>query len=126
MTNQDAPDRIWIEEDDGCPYFYDASELAEAGGPLIEYIRADLTALRSTPPVGARVTGWQPIETAPHEELVVLGWQEDGVWKQEIALASAGERFPNGYSNRWTHGRATHWMPLPEPPAALLPAGEGK
>lgn len=126
MTNQDAPDRIWIEEDDGCPYFYDASELAEAGGPLIEYIRADLTALRSTPPVWARVTGWQQIETAPHEELVVLGWQEDGAWKQEIALASAGERFPNGYSNMWTHGRATHWMPLPEPPAALLPAGEGE
>jgi hypothetical protein len=42
MTRDDAPDRIWIEEDDGCPYFYDASELAEAGGPLIEYIRADL------------------------------------------------------------------------------------
>lgn len=42
MTNQDAPDRIWIEEDDGCPYFYDASELAEAGGPLIEYLRADI------------------------------------------------------------------------------------
>ena len=44
MTRDDAPDRIWIEEDDGCPYFYDASELAEAGGPLIEYIRADLAA----------------------------------------------------------------------------------
>lgn len=88
--------------------------------------RGAIAALRSAPPVGARVTGWQQIETAPHEELVVLGWQEDGAWKQEIALASAGERFPNGYSNMWTHGRATHWMPLPEPPAALLPAGEGE
>ena len=61
---------------------------------------------------------WQPIETAPHEELVVLGWSEDGVWKQEIALASAGDRYPNGYSNRWLHGRATHWMPLPAAPKA--------
>lgn len=64
---------------------------------------------------------WQPIETAPHEELLVLGWWElwpTKVWKQEIALASAGERFPNGYSNRWEHGRATHWMPLPVPPEA--------
>ena len=76
--------------------------------------------------VTVREAGWRPIETAPHEELVVLGWQENGVWKQEIALASAGERFPNGYSNMWAHGCATHWMPLPEPPAALLPAGEGE
>lgn len=59
---------------------------------------------------------WQPIATAPHEELIVLAWFEGDVWKQEIALASAGERFPNGYSNRWIHGRATHWMPLPAPP----------
>lgn len=61
--------------------------------------------------------GWQPIETAPHETLVILGWRENGVWKQEIALASAGERLPNGYSNRWWHGQATHWMPLPAPPS---------
>lgn len=68
-----------------------------------------LTALR-----GAQ--GWQPIETAPHEELVVLGWREGDRWKQEIALASAGERFANGYSNRWCHGLATHWQPLPPAP----------
>lgn len=74
--------------------------------------------------VTVREAGWRPIETAPHEELVVLGWQEDGVWKQEIALASAGKRLPNGYSNRWMHGRATHWMPLPEPP--VFSALEGK
>ncbi len=63
-----------------------------------------------------KAEAWQPIETAPHEALVVLGWYEDASWKQEIALASAGERFSNGYSNRWWHGRATHWMPLPAPP----------
>lgn len=67
-----------------------------------------------------KARGWQPIETAPHEELLVLGWYEGSIWKQEIALASAGQRWDNGYSNRWFHGRATHWMPLPQPPA-----GEG-
>lgn len=64
MTNQDAPDRIWIEEDDGCPYFYDASELAEAGGPLIEYIRADLA---STCAKNAQVA---PAPVVPAEGLV--------------------------------------------------------
>ena len=88
---------------------------------------ADPTVTALAPVADAELeAGWRPIETAPHEELVVLGWQENGVWKQEIALASAGERFPNGYSNMWAHGCATHWMPLPEPPAALLPAGEGE
>lgn len=60
--------------------------------------------------------GWMPIETAPHEKLCVLGWLEGGVWKQEIDVASAGQRWPNGYSNRWFHGQATHWMRLPAPP----------
>lgn len=60
---------------------------------------------------------WNPIETAPHETLVILGWyDENGVFKQEIALASAGRRYPGGTSDMWWHGLATHWMPLPDPP----------
>lgn len=61
---------------------------------------------------------WQPIETAPHETLVVLGWHdENGVFKQEIGLASAGTRYPGGASDMWWHGSATHWMSLvPAPP----------
>ena len=59
---------------------------------------------------------WRLIETAPHEELVVLGWFEGDTWKQEIGLASAGERYDNGYSSRWWHGQATHWAPLLPPP----------
>lgn len=60
---------------------------------------------------------WHPIDSAPHETLVVLGWyDENGVFKQEIALASAGRRYPGGASDMWWHGRATHWMPLPAPP----------
>lgn len=60
---------------------------------------------------------WHPIDSAPHETLVVLGWyDENEVFKQEIALASAGRRYPGGASDMWWHGRATHWMPLPAPP----------
>ena len=61
---------------------------------------------------------WRPIDTAPHETLVVLGWFEDGVWKQDLGLASAGQRWPTGASNMWWHGSATHWLPLPPAPGA--------
>jgi len=44
------PERIWIEEDEGCPYFYPESELAEAGSPVTEYIRADLATQRTPDP----------------------------------------------------------------------------
>lgn len=47
----DAPERIWIEEDD-CPYFYVESELADAGSPVTEYIRADK--LKAEPVVQAK------------------------------------------------------------------------
>lgn len=73
-----------------------------------------ISALRSAPPVGARVTDWQPISTAPKDGVTeVLMYDPDlgmAVWP------SANSPWPN----------VTHWMPLPEPPAALLPAGEGE
>ncbi len=71
-------------------------------------------ALRSAPPVGARVTGWQPIETAPKD-----GVTEVLMYDPVLGMAvwpSANSPWPN----------VTHWMPLPEPPAAILPAGEGE
>lgn len=37
-----APERIWIEAGDDCPYFYEGNELHEAGSPVTEYVRADL------------------------------------------------------------------------------------
>ena len=65
---------------------------------------------------------WQPIETAPHETTVLLGWIEEWSreWKCEVGFASRGSAWPapggGRYSNYFRHGRATHWMPLPEPP----------
>ena len=37
-----GPERIWIEGEEDCPYVYDESELADASGPLVGYIRADI------------------------------------------------------------------------------------
>jgi hypothetical protein len=61
---------------------------------------------------------WQPIETAPHEEDVLLFVPAcvTGPARIEAGWASGGLRLPNGHSSMWWHGRATHWQPLPAPP----------
>jgi hypothetical protein len=77
---------------------------------------------------------WQPIETAPHETDVILGWWyippwKDSVpnWETELGWATRGWAI-NGISTRSAHGSATHWMPLPQvdPPALALPSTESK
>lgn len=55
---------------------------------------------------------WQPIETAPADVDVLLCWWDEwpqGQWKQDLNLAICTK-------GGWRHGRATHWMSLPEPP----------
>jgi hypothetical protein len=58
---------------------------------------------------------WQPIETAPHEQKVLVGWWYNGEWMSEATMASHGWR-RNGISTMSWHGQATHWQPLPAPP----------
>ena len=41
MINDGCPERIWIESDGGCPYFYPEEELSDAAPPITEYVRAD-------------------------------------------------------------------------------------
>ena len=62
---------------------------------------------------------WQPIETAPHDEVVLLYWKDwSGAEYMETARYSTGKRYENGYSDYSQHSWATHWMPLPAPPSA--------
>lgn len=37
----ESPERIWIESEGGCPYFYHEDELSDVGSPVTEYVRAD-------------------------------------------------------------------------------------
>ena len=37
----ESPERIWIESEGGCPYFYHEDELSDVGSPITEYVRAD-------------------------------------------------------------------------------------
>ena len=41
MINDGCPERIWIESDGGCPYFYHEEELSDVAPPITEYVRAD-------------------------------------------------------------------------------------
>ena len=37
----ESPERIWIESEGECPYFYHEEELSDVAPPITEYVRAD-------------------------------------------------------------------------------------
>ena len=62
---------------------------------------------------------WRPIESAPHNEQVLLYCPERGITNHErieLGFASHGRRV-GATSSFSRHSWATHWMPLPNPPA---------
>jgi chromosome segregation ATPase len=69
MINDGGPERIWIESDGGCPYFYPEEELSDVAPPITEYVRADkleelaaeIEALR------AEVAEWKRVAAAQAE-----------------------------------------------------------
>jgi hypothetical protein len=71
------------------------------------------------------VSEWQPIETAPKDGTSILVWGvvEEGDGTPECAVVSGGWKRKNVryYLIPWPQEDltmcATHWMPLPEPPA---------
>jgi hypothetical protein len=55
---------------------------------------------------------WQPIETAPREELILAyagGMMRLGMWENGV-LVQVGATIEQGWFE------PTHWMPLPAPP----------
>lgn len=68
---------------------------------------------------------WQTIETAPIADLVTDRPIPCLVWSNEIGAVKLGRAWryedgeavgqADGYNGEWN---ITHWMPLPEPPAA--------
>lgn len=105
----------------------DIPELPEAYQP--RNIARNLAAFRSARLWAERVTGWQPIETAPRDGTVIVAisgvaghngysiifWDEDGWAGYTAEDEKRLVRFPPAL-----------WCDIPEPPAALLPAGEGE
>lgn len=73
---------------------------------------------------------WRPIETAPSDTEVRVGWYEDGEWYESIDTFEAGE-FWISHATHYEHFCAvripemtgpketppyTHWIPLATPP----------
>lgn len=81
---------------------------------------------------------WQPIETAPKDETVVLlwcpqSWDTDfvrvGWWfEAESPHEDSGWYDDEAASHPLTdlYGEPTHWMPLPEPPRDTMKGERGK
>jgi Protein of unknown function (DUF551) len=53
---------------------------------------------------------WQPIETAPADVPLLLCWADGEKWLFDVGEA-------RNTRGGWSDGDATHWMPLPAPPA---------
>lgn len=110
----DAPERIWADPDhwiDHPPDDFDG-DLSE----YAEYIRRDLAKPQ-----------WQPIETAPKDETVILVWHVtklnpyagfDTNIKKARYLPDLGEWQVEGVGGN-VPPAVTHWMPLPDAPEAL-------
>lgn len=88
----------------------DYKPLSECQGRALEAWNA---APRAQPEVAQ--AGWQPIAVAPKDGNDVLVYFDDGVVQMM------------GWDGTWNHAfyPPTHWMPLPDPPAALDRARKG-
>ena len=64
---------------------------------------------------------WRKIDCAPRNERVILGWYHNGKWRYSIEEYTRDWKLGDYASGVTTHDRATHWMPLPEPPSDATP-----
>lgn len=65
--------------------------------------------------------GWQPIETAPKDEDVLLYLPDDGETEVAVGHEAEGNWYPQDVSTlggRPFPFQPTHWQPLPPPPTS--------
>jgi hypothetical protein len=68
------------------------------------------------------MSAWQPIETAPKNGGAILVWVASiervfcAVWREDEEYPWSGGWAIFGGDHRQFLRKATHWMPLPEPP----------
>lgn len=68
------------------------------------------------------MSAWQPIETAPRDGTIVMGWAGSrvfiGQWFDGAeGFAGVKGALIDGARGRWI--ACTHWQPLPEPPEGV-------
>ncbi len=59
---------------------------------------------------------WQPIETAPKDGMFIYAMPKDDKWGIGLAYRNVSGGWSCAYGDREAPRKATHWMPLPEPP----------
>jgi hypothetical protein len=62
------------------------------------------------------VHGWQPIKTAPKNEMFIWAYRRDGRWSIGLAYRNVSGGWSDAYGDLGPPQHATHWMPLPAPP----------
>ena len=79
------------------------------------------------------MNNWQPIETAPKDGTEILGWTGSMFliveWNEQKWHKKPAPYWDSGRpSITWMreYGQPTHWMPLPDPPAARINAPAGR
>lgn len=102
-----------------CDLEWDWKFEGKNGGDIIAYrvVGASL---------GSGKAGWQPIETAPAGERILICWAASGQYDEGIEVATyspdadARHRWLNQNSGNYISPTCppTHWMPLPKPPVA--------
>ena len=67
----------------------------------------------------AELMDWQPIETAPQDNVPILGKLLDGQ-ERKMMWWPLSREWCGSFGNIWLsfndENQPTHWMPLPEPP----------
>lgn len=114
---------------------------SDAAGDVLDWLEEQAASLAQ------QGEGWRPIETCPYHQLVLLWCPENSPWAATVwkGRRSGGDSRNLGYDEgfsiatpyEWpesshtkqvwcpisrTQFWPTHWMPLPESPAALHPA----
>ena len=78
----------------------------------------DLARLLSAARTQSQGEGWEPIETAPRDGAKVLVWGAT-IGDQIASAKDAPRHEPHEWPCGWDFPTgATHWMPLPAPPAS--------
>jgi hypothetical protein len=119
-------------EGDGGPCAFDGKPCYVGGGTDDAHYRCGTSAcprsatLSPAEPSPESREGWQPIETLTKGDGYVLGWsgRSDDCGEREYFMGRLYDIRPGALLNEWT-GRwrgATHWRPLPSPPASAIRA----
>ena len=121
------------------PVIIEAHYTAKAASDAIAWLDAEAAARAAVAAVGSEAhtqafaqgaEGWLPISSAPKDKWLLVGWWDAaGVWRSNTATWEPSDGEWTDYSARALYAGsyakfpATHWRPLPPPPAGK-PGGE--